>query len=450
MAMLAHEDYVSQVLTSLTPLDPVEMPLHSAHGLVLAEDVTASVAVPPWTNSAMDGYAVRAQDISGANPQHPAHLPVFGDVPAGREPQPLKPGTAQRIMTGAMLPQGADTVVRVEDTDQAPGPGDLPKTVSIRHATPLGTNVRGAGEDLTVGAPVLAAGSILSARALAALASVGRATVTVRPQVRVAVISSGNELRDPGAPLTPGTIPDSNGLLLAGLVAERGALCTSISRSPDKPAELLTHLIQAANQADLVITSGGVSAGAFDPLTALAAEIPSSSQGADDADTPVRLDRSAVAMQPGKPQGHGWVRADDGRKVPLLCLPGNPISVMVSFTTIGTAVLARLGGYDQAPLAAPIIAPAAPARAATSWTTPAGRRQYLPVRLVPTPESSESAHSPESTLWVVPSHRLGSSSHLVASLPAAQALAIVEAEVERVEVGDYLRLLPLSAPATPQ
>ena len=393
MSLLAPQDYLAQVLDGLAPLAPVDVPLHRAHGLVLAEDVAASVAVPPWTNSAMDGYAVRAQEVSGASAEHPVSLPVAGDVPAGREPRPLEPGTAQRIMTGAMLPRGADAVVRVEDTDQSAGPGPLPAAVEIRLAPPRGANVRTAGEDLGAGAPVLDAGSVLSARALAALASVGRASVRVRPRVRVAVISTGAELRDPGAALTPGTIPDSNGLLLAGLVAEQGARCTAILRSADNPEDLSAHLVQAAAQADLVITSGGVSAGAFDPLTALADDDPhgdshgpSASGGSGESGGsgasggvggPVRLGRAAVAMQPGKPQAHGWVRAEDGRQVPLLCLPGNPVSVLVSFTTIAVAVLARLGGYDQAPDPAEPSG-AAPgwsdARAADSWVTLPGRR----------------------------------------------------------------------------
>ncbi|MDO5065504.1 MAG: molybdopterin molybdotransferase MoeA, partial [Actinomyces bowdenii] len=271
MTMLAPEDYLTQVLHGLEPPPPVEVPLSQAHGLVLAEDVAAAVAVPPWTNSAMDGYALRAQDAAGAGLSHPVRLPVAGDVPAGSAPQPLAAGTAQRIMTGAMLPPGADTVVRVEDTDQEPGPAPLPQEVEIRRAIHRGQHVRRSGEDLGAGAPVLGRGSILSARALAALASTGLGAVRAWPRVRVAVVSTGAELREPGQDLEPGTIPDSNGLLLAGLVAEHGAQCTAVLRSPDTAAELAALLVQAAEEADLVITSGGVSAGAFDPLTEIAA-----------------------------------------------------------------------------------------------------------------------------------------------------------------------------------
>ena len=325
--MIPLEDYVSQVLEALSPLEGGRVPLGRAHRRVLAEDVTAAVPVPPWTNSAMDGYAVRAKDTTGACPLTPVVLPVSGDVPAGAAPRPLVEGTAQRIMTGAMLPEGADAVVKVEDTDQAPGPHPIPERVEIRAAATPGLSVRRAGEDVAAGDPVMAAGTRLSAAAISALASVGLGSVLVRPQVRVAVVSTGAELRDAGQALEPGTIPDSNSLLLAGLVAEQGAVCTSMARSGDTAEALAEVLQQAAAGADLIVTSGGVSAGAFDPLTMLA-----KAQRGEQA--PVHLDFVKVAMQPGKPQGHGWVLADDGRRVPIICLPGNPVSVLVSFTTI--------------------------------------------------------------------------------------------------------------------
>ena len=440
--MIPLEDYVSQVLEVLSPLEDSRLELGRAHGRVLAEDVTAAVPVPPWTNSAMDGYAVRAKDTTGACPQTPVVLPVSGDVPAGAAPRPLAEGTAQRIMTGAMLPEGADAVVKVEDTDQAPGPHPIPERVEIRAAATPGLSVRRAGEDVAAGDPVMAAGTRLSAAAISALASVGLGLVLVRPQVRVAVVSTGAELRDAGQALEPGTIPDSNSLLLAGLVTEHGAVCTSVARSGDTAESLAEVLRQAAAGADLIITSGGVSAGAFDPLTMLA-------QVQRGEEAPVHLDFVKVAMQPGKPQGHGWVLADDGRRVPIICLPGNPVSVLVSFTTIVAPALARLAGQDAAGGAELLPGrPALTARAAVGWRTPPGRRQHVPVRFTEAPTGSgvrsdvgDGAGLP----WVTPTHRLGSGSHLVASLPAAQALAVVAAEVEAVEVGDELPLIPLSA-----
>ena len=453
--MIPLDDYVAQVLETLSPLENGRLALEEAHGRVLAEDVTAVVPVPPWTNSAMDGYAVRAGDTAGASPQTPVVLPVTGDVPAGAAPQPLAAGTAQRIMTGAMLPEGADAVVKVEDTDQAPGPLPLPERVELRAGARPGLNVRRAGEDVRAGDPVMAAGTRLSAAAVSALASVGLGSVPVAARVRVAVVSTGAELRDPGQALAPGTIPDSNGLLLAGLVSEHGADCASVTRSGDSAKELGEVLRRAAAGADLIVTSGGVSAGAFDPLTMLA-------QAGRGEDAPVRLDFVKVAMQPGKPQGHGWVRADDGRRVPIICLPGNPVSVLVSFTTIVAPALARLADVDSCLPDLP-GRPTLTARAAAAWLTPPGRRQHVPVRFTEPPtelvagsvagadagyrigaQPGPDAAPDTGASWVTPTHRLGSGSHLVASLPAAQALAVVAAEVESVEVGDELSLIPLT------
>ena len=474
--MQAPEAYVAELLAALEPLPAVVLPLAEAHGLILAEDATAALPVPPWTNSAMDGYAVRAADAAGAD-QSPVVLPVDGDVPAGAVPVPLGPGTAQRIMTGAMLPEGADAVVRVEDTDQEPGPRPLPERVEIRVAPRPGLNVRRAGEDVGVGDPVLGAGAVLSAAALSALASTGTGSVRAVPRARVAVVSTGAELVDPGAALPAGSIPDSNSVLLAGLVVEHGAALASVARSADTAASLAGVLTAAAAGADLIVTSGGVSAGAFDPLTMLAEDRAALDQDRA-AGAAIRLRFARVAMQPGKPQGHGTVRADDGREVPLIMLPGNPVSVLVSFRTIVAPALARLMGHDGVggtggtsrsgggPGAGPLpragARPPVRARAAEAWKTAGERRQYIPVRFVPAPTgaaapgaaTAETVPRPSDgavgpAYWVAPTHRLGSGSHLVASLPAAQALAVVAAGTPAVGVGDEVRLIALSHPAGP-
>ena len=474
--MQALEDYVAELLAALEPLPAVVLPLAEAHGLVLAEDVPAALPVPPWTNSAMDGYAVRAADAAKAD-RSPVVLPVGGDVPAGAVPAPLEPGTAQRIMTGAMLPEVADAVVRVEDTDQEPGPRPLPERVEIRAAPRPGLNVRRAGEDVGVGDPVLGAGAVLSAAALSALASTGAGSVRVVPRARVAVVSTGAELVDPGAALPVGSIPDSNSVLLSGLVVEHGAALASVTRSADTAASLAGALTAAAASADLIVTSGGVSAGAFDPLTMLAEDRAALDQDRA-AGAAIRLRFARVAMQPGKPQGHGTVRADDGREVPLIMLPGNPVSVLVSFRTIVAPALARLMGHDgvggtgetsgsgggPAALVLPRAGARPPvrARAAEAWKTAGGRQQYIPVRFVPAPAgaaapgtaTAETVPRPSDgavgpAYWVAPTHRLGSGSHLVASLPAAQALAVVAAGTPAVGVGDEVRLIALSHPAGP-
>ena len=474
--MQALEDYVAELLAALEPLPAVVLPLAEAHGLVLAEDVPAALPVPPWTNSAMDGYAVRAADAAKAD-RSPVVLPVGGDVPAGAVPAPLEPGTAQRIMTGAMLPEVADAVVRVEDTDQEPGPRPLPERVEIRAAPRPGLNVRRAGENVGVGDPVLGAGAVLSAAALSALASTGAGSVRVVPRARVAVVSTGAELVDPGAALPVGSIPDSNSVLLSGLVVEHGAALASVTRSADTAASLAGALTAAAASADLIVTSGGVSAGAFDPLTMLAEDRAALDQDRA-AGAAIRLRFARVAMQPGKPQGHGTVRADDGREVPLIMLPGNPVSVLVSFRTIVAPALARLMGHDgvggtretsgsgggPAALVLPRAGARPPvrARAAEAWKTAGGRRQYIPVRFVPAPAgaaapgtaTAETVPRPSDgavgpAYWVAPTHRLGSGSHLVASLPAAQALAVVAAGTPAVGVGDEVRLIALSRPTGP-
>ena len=474
--MQAPEAYIAELLAALEPLPAVVLPLAEAHGLILAEDAAAALPVPPWTNSAMDGYAVRAADAAGAD-QSPVVLPVDGDVPAGAVPAPLGPGTAQRIMTGAMLPEGADAVVRVEDTDQEPGPRPLPERVEIRAAPRPGLNVRRAGENVGVGDPVLGAGAVLSAAALSALASTGTGSVRAVPRARVAVVSTGAELVDPGAALPAGSIPDSNSVLLSGLVVEHGAALASVTRSADTAASLAGALTAAAASADLIVTSGGVSAGAFDPLTMLAEDRAALDQDRA-AGAAIRLRFARVAMQPGKPQGHGTVRADDGREVPLIMLPGNPVSVLVSFRTIVAPALARLMGHDgvggtgetsgsgggPAALVLPRAGARPPvrARAAEAWKTAGERRQYIPVRFVPAPvgaaapgtATAETVPRPSDgavgpAYWVAPTHRLGSGSHLVASLPAAQALAVVAAGTPAVGVGDEVRLIALSHPAGP-
>ena len=462
---LSVEAYVAEVLAALTPLPAVDTPLFAAHGLVLAQDVTAALPVP----------------------QAPVILPVAGDVPAGTAPAPLVPGTAQRIMTGAMLPENADAVVKVEDTDQAPGPHPPPAEVGIRVAARPGLNVRQAGEDVGIGDSVLTAGTFMTATAVASLASVGLSAVRAFPRPRVAVVSTGAELVEPGQELPAGAIPDSNSLLLAGLVAEHGARLASVSRSGDTAESLAMALIEAARGADLIVTSGGVSAGAFDPLVMLAEDDEDGENGENTADGTVRLRLSKVAMQPGKPQGHGVVRIEDGgthRQVPIITLPGNPVSVLVSFITVVAPALARLAGRDSVPgplpgsgVRRPHDALSMRARAAAAWRTPPGRRQHIPVRFVQAParasvedvegmedmensapgaaaestERAECAERTESTgstaspvLWVEPTHRLGSGSHLVASMAAAEALAVVGEEVAEVAVGDEVGLIALN------
>lgn len=398
------EEHRRLVMSLATAPVTVTRPLNRCLGLVTAEPVAARLEVPPFTNSAMDGFAVRFEDVSTATPQAPVRLPVTGDIPAGSAATtPLEPGTAQRIMTGARMPTGADTVVKVEDTDHRAGQVQVPSSVTIvegpQHA---GNYVRHHGEDLGVGEAVLDAGQVLDGPCLAAAASVGHAGLAVHPAPRVGVISTGSELVDAGVGLEAGRIPDSNGILLAGLVAAAGAEVVQQARVPDDPA--LLRDVVAGWDVDLVITAGGISAGAYEVVRRGLPE----------------LTFHSVAQQPGGPQGAGLVDS-----TPVLALPGNPVSVFVSFHVYAAQLIAAMRGLA---VEGRFGRPPVPATAGSGWHSPAAKTQFMPIRW-------------DGAVVVVPTHRLGSKSHLVATLPLVEGLAVVPAGVDRVEPGDALDVL---------
>ena len=406
------EDYLEQLLAGLQPLAAVQLPLADCLGLVTASTVTAEVAVPPFTNSAMDGFAVHAADIAPASEASAVVLQVLDDVPAGHHSDVwVGDGQATRIMTGALLPAGADAVVQVELTDQPAGAAELPSQVQVLHPVPEGANIRLAGEDLAEGAQVLDAGVRLTPAALAATAATGHGSLLVHPRPRVAIIATGAELVEPGGALDRGQIPDSNSLMLAALAKVAGAEVVSTKRCSDEPEDFDRAVAAALEVADLIVTSGGVSAGVRDVVktSAIASQ----------------MHFVKVRMQPGKPQGYGHLTSSDGRAVPMLSLPGNPVSVFVSWHVFGVPLLGLLAGQDA-------LRARRTAVAGASWTSPEGRRQHIPVAY-------------DEAGRVVPCHQLGSGSHLIASLHLADALAIVAAEVDRVEVGDELELLPIGA-----
>lgn len=424
--MITVEQHLEHVLSTVPVLPPRHLMLAEALGCVLAEDVVATVAVPPFDNSAMDGYAVRAADVVGASTESPVRLRVVGDLPAGSPERPeVEPGTAVRIMTGAPVPPGADAVVPVEATDQPAGPGAgtaLPDQVEIREAPAPGAHIRRAGGDVRPGDPVLAAGTLLGPRDLSAAASVGHGTVLVQPPVRVGVLSTGAELVSPGMPLGPGQIPDSNSTLVATLVATFGGRPVPLGAVPDDAETLRERLGSAVRDVDVLVTMGGVSAGAYDVVKELLAPLGD-------------VTFTKVAMQPGKPQGFGLLRADDGRRVPIFALPGNPVSVFVSFMVFvdpALRVIGGLAGPDQRERLAPLMLDAV---VDAGWTTSAGRRQYMPVVV------EEDERDGEPTLVVRPAAAGGSGSHLVGSLPRADGLAVIDATVEVVRPGDTVRVM---------
>jgi molybdopterin molybdotransferase len=321
--LMSADDALARILAGVPTLPAVESPLLDALGLVLAEDVTADRDVPPFRNSAMDGYAVRGEDVASA----PAELRVVGEVAAGGFPdRTVGPGEAMRIMTGAPVPDGADTVVRVEDTDNA---SDV---VTIAAATPKGIAVRQAGEDLKEGEPVLAAGTVLRAAEIGLLASVGRARVRVRKRPRVAVFSTGDEIVDLDAPLERGQIRDSNRYTLASAIRATGAEPWVRGIVRDSP-DALRAALREATAADAIVTSGGVSVGDHDHLKPVLSELG-------------KIDFWAIAIRPGRPLAFGELK-DADRRVPIFGLPGNTVSALVTFEIFVRPALLRMQGREN-------------------------------------------------------------------------------------------------------
>lgn len=400
--LLSVEQYQAELRALVQPGTAFEVvALRIADRLVLAQAVTSPVAVPGFDNSAMDGYAVRFTEAGVGQA-----LSVVGEVPAGSAADPdASPGQCVRIMTGAPLPSFADTVVPVEDADTLPPPeSGEPDSIVIRKAPArLGAHIRRAGEDFLAGAVLAEPGVALTPALLGALASTGVQQVAVRPRPVVAVAATGDELVSDGATLQRGQIHESNSLALAATLRRDGAEVVLASAPiPDQEVALRNWLDTATTQADLVVLTGGASVGDFD----VAREVLTAAGG----------HFRHVRMQPGKPQG--WALWNDTL---VLSLPGNPVSALVSYLMFGRPLLDRILGR-----ATPAWFPAV---AGTSWSSPPGRRQLLPVRL---------ATDPDGRLTATPAHRRGSASHLVTSLALADGLAAVGEEVTDVEAGDPL------------
>jgi molybdopterin molybdotransferase len=330
----------------------VTVPLTEAQGLVLADDVVAQLALPVFDNSAMDGYAVYAEDTADATPERPVVLPVAEDIPAGRTDQlTLQPGTAHRIMTGAPVPAGTTGIVPVENTD---GGVD---SVAIRQGSQPGKHIRRAGEDVAPGTTVLRKGQVVTPAVLGLAAALGLPGLPVIPRQRVLVISTGTELVTPGTPLQPGQIYESNSIMLAGAVREAGGDVIAVATAEDDVAQFSSVLDRHAGNADLIITSGGVSAGAYEVVKD--AFGPHGVQGGEG------VAFVKVAMQPGMPQGVGRVAGTT-----IVTLPGNPVSALVSFEVfIRPALRTAMGLPDP-------YRPHRLAVLAESLTSPRGKRQF--------------------------------------------------------------------------
>jgi len=411
--MRSVDEQQAVVLAAVRVRPTEDVGLEEALGRTLAAPLRAAVPIPVFDNSAMDGFAVRAADVRGASAAAPVRLAVTGEVPAGSsQDPPLAAGEAVRIMTGAPMPSAADTVVPVEDTQEGFG-AEVGGSVHVVVAPEPGGDVRLAGADARVGDLVLPAGVEVGALQLSAIAAAGAERLAVALRPRVAIVSTGSELVPPGGALARGQIPESNSFVLAARVREAGGDVVLRGTVGDDPSELVATLRHAAALGvDVVIMSGGVSAGAYEPVKQALG--PSGAMAFD-----------KVAMQPGKPQGFGVT--PDGAL--LFGLPGNPVSVAVSFEVfVRPALLAMQGRtrLERERIRLP---------AGTGWIPPRGRRQYLPARIDRTDPGR----------WLVaPAHPGGSISNRAGGLALAEAFAIVPAEVEEVRAGDGVEVMLLS------
>lgn len=329
-----------RILDHFAPLPPRRVPLLEALGLVLAESIWAHEPVPPFTNSAMDGYAVRAADTVGASPEHPVTLRVIGEAPAGgararphshnADSLAVYPGTAVRIMTGALLPPGADAVVRFEETDEIDtvNLGGRREIVAVRRPVLPGENVRPAGEDIPQGSLVLEAGTVLGPAHLGILAALGQTWVLAHPRPRVAILATGDEVVPPDQPLQPGQIRNSNSIVLAALVLQTGGRPHLIGIASDQDADLERHF-HLARDADLILTSGGVSQGDYDRVKEFLRR-----RG--------RFEIWQVRIKPGKPMAFGFID-----ETPVIALPGNPVASVVAFLQFARPALLRLLGRNE-------------------------------------------------------------------------------------------------------
>ncbi len=337
-AMISVEEARDRILAFFSRLEPERVPLLDALGQVLAEDVAAPFDIPPLDNTAMDGYAVRAADTTGASDASPVRLRVTGNLAAGYlHDTAIGPGEALRIMTGAPMPHGADGVVPFEETDELlRGPGQAPHkgdTVQVLKAALPGNNIRLRGEDVKAGQPVVQAGRVVRASEIGVLASLGLSHISVHRRPVVAILSTGDEITEPGQPLLPGRIYDSNAHGIAALVKRYGGIPRLLGIAHDT-VEDLTRKIHEGFSADMIVTSAGVSRGDFDVVKDVLAK-----EGA--------IDFWTVRMKPGKPLAFGAFHTPSGRRVPHLGLPGNPVSSMVSFELFGRPALFRMLGRED-------------------------------------------------------------------------------------------------------
>ena len=409
------EDARARMLDGLVALPPEVVALGDAAGRVLAEALASRHTLPPWDNSAMDGFAVVAADTTSATRDTPVRLDVVGEAAAGRVTDVVvASGACVRILTGAPLPNGADAVVPVENTDARMGVADLPREVTIHAAAAPGAHIRRAGSDLREGAPLLAAGTELSPAALAVCAAGGHAQVSVHRRPRVALIATGDELVAPGEPLGPAQIPDSNTVGLAAQARELGAEVRVLGIARDDMADVLYHLRAGLAWADVIVASGGVSVGAHDVVKDAFAQIG-------------RIDLWRIAVQPGRPLAFGRAPTTNRNgDVLLFGLPGNPVSSLVTFELFVRPVLRRLSGYQDV-IGRQIVH----ATLEQSVTKAPKRRAFLRVSL---------SEKHDGSGWRA-SLAGGQESHVLSALAMADGLAIIGEEQDAMPAGSEVEVI---------
>jgi molybdopterin molybdotransferase len=400
----AADEHLAIVLDGIGSLDPIELTLLDAQGLLLAENISSSVALPGFDNAATDGYAVRAMDTRDASPTAPVIVPVVGDVAPGASSRSgMGPGLSMRISTGAPVPAGADAVVPITDTDRGVA------RVAIKRGVRSGDGVRRAAEDLQSGAAALVAGAALGPQQIALLAAIGRDRVTVRPRPRVLVISTGSELIEVGQKPGFGEVTDSNSYLIASAARDAGADARRIGIVADDHSALLDLLESQLLRADIMITTGGTSTGASDVVRQALSELGS-------------VEFTEVAMCPGATQGFGHL----GDRVPVFCLPGNPVSALVSFEAFVRPAIRKLLGKRSVGRAT------VQAVALERFDSPAGLREYR-----------RGVLHREATGGYSVSLVGGTAPHLIASMAASNCLMVIDEEVTEVVAGARVTVMPL-------
>jgi molybdopterin molybdotransferase len=334
--MLSVEDALARILSHFHVLEAEQQPLVESLGQVLAEDIRSSIDIPPFANSAMDGYAVRVSDVAGASASAPVELAVVGKVAAGELPGVrVRGGAAVRIMTGAPVPEGTEAVIPFEDTDEserrkAGGAGGAVDRIAVRHPASRGDNIRPAGMDVARGSIVLRSGVVMRPGEIGVAASLGRSVVSVIRRPSVAIVATGDELIEPGQPPRPGKIYNSNSYSVASMVRKYGGKAVTLGIAGDTVASLNTLLDEAVRH-DFVITSAGVSKGDYDVVKDVL-----SSRG--------EIALWSVRMRPAKPLAFGALAGPGGRSVPLLGLPGNPVSAVVAFEQFARPAIRHMMG----------------------------------------------------------------------------------------------------------